>query len=372
MRAGELFGVAGTFAVAVLLVVGATVGAAIVLDDDTSKASQPDAPAFGGAILPEPVSDAGSIEPPETDAQKTVVVDLSHGNGVDRTDFQPLVDSLVSAGHDVRFFTGGSSSLGYAGGSSSSPLNETLRDADALVVANPATAYSGDEVNGIEAFADAGGRVLLLADTPTRETSSSATVIPGLPTGGASAAASGQPTNVAARFGITFGSGYLYDMTDNANNFQYVYGSPSGDDELVADAERTVFRAAVPVVTDDESTTLVEGEDVRLSSTRKNGTYAVAVRDGDVAAVGDTWFLSPEASTLADNEHLVGNVATFLTGGEKASGAPQSSGPSMPSPGSGVSSTGQSVPTPSPTTPEPPSNATPSNETPDTETATET
>jgi hypothetical protein len=357
MRASEAFAAVATFVVATLLVVGVTAGAGVVLDDGPSAAaSQSDATAFdAGTLLPDPVSDDGTVPEPDAETEKTVVVDVSHGNDVSRTDVQPLVDALVRDGHEVRFFAGGSSGYGLSGSSGSSPLNETLRDADAFVVVNPATPYTDAEVDGIEAFAEAGGRVLLLADTPTRG-STATSVLPGISTG-ATASATGQPTNVAGRFGIAFGSGYLYDMTDNANNFQYVYGSPAGDDAVAAGADRTVLRKAVPVVANDEATTVFATEDARLSSTRKNGSYAVAARNGDVLAVGDTWFLSPEASTLADNERLVGNVASFLVGGDKEPGAPEAAAPATPSfggvGGGATAGGGTSVPTPAPQPSEP-------------------
>jgi len=365
MNLGKGLGIVGVFVLAVLLVVGATTGVAVLTDTGTETTARPDAPTFeNDTLLPEAVADTGAVATAETDTEKTVVVDLSHGNDVSRAEMQPLVDALVRGGHDVMFFTGGSSSIGYSSSSGSSPLNKSLRDADAFVVANPGTAYSGSEVNGIEAFADAGGRVLLLADTPTSGSSSSVpSIVPSIGSG-SSVSASGQPTNVAGRFGITFGSGYLYDMTENANNFQYIYGSTAGESRLGTDAEQTVFRAAVPIVTSAESETLLTGDNVRHSSTRKNGTYAVAVRNGNVTAVGDTWFLSPEAATLADNEHLVGNVATFLTDGDKAAGAPQASGSSSSSdvtfPGSGITTP---IATPTNETSDTNTTGTPTNET---------
>lgn len=321
MQPREFRRLAGTFALAVLLVIGVTAGAGLVTSYTASNASsQPDAPAYDtDALLPTAVPDAGSVEEPSAASSKTVVVDASHGNAISRAAMQPLVDALTRAGHEVRFFSGGSSSgLGFSS-SGASPLTGVLADADALVVANPATAYTADEVDSIESFTDDGGRLLLLADTPSQATAS--TSLLGLSTG-TTGAASGQPDAVASRFGITFDAGYLYDMEENANNFRYVYGSTASDGALAAGADRTVFNAAVPVVTSDESTTVLATRDVNYSATREHGTYAVAVRNGNVAAVGDTWFLSPEGATLADNEALVGNVASFLVSGSKETDTP--------------------------------------------------
>jgi hypothetical protein len=377
MKLSDGLSIVGVFVLAVLIVVGATAGVAVLSGTATKTTSAPDAPAFeNDTLLPDPVADRGSVAVAETGTEKTVVVDLSHGNDVTRAQMQPLVNSLVRGGHDVRFFTGGSAGGGFAGSAGSSALNGSLRGADAFVAANPKTAYSGTEVDGIEAFANAGGRVLLLADAPTGGSSSSS-VPPIIPSIGSasSVAASGQPTNVAARFGITFGSGYLYDMSENANNFKYIYAETAGESTIGTGAERTVFRAAVPIVTSDEAETVLAGEDVRNSSTRENGSYGLVVRNGNVTAVGDTWFLSPEAATLADNERLVGNVAAFLTDGEKAAGAPRASegpGSDVDFPGSGVTTPIRPPPTNETDTPGTPTNETDTPGTPTNETVTET
>ncbi|QLC34874.1 hypothetical protein EFA46_011470 (plasmid) [Halarchaeum sp. CBA1220] len=335
MQASDLRTLVVSFAAAVLLVVAVTAGTGVVADyADGPRSTQPDAPAYDAAtLLADPVADDGTVPTPDASESKTVVVDVSHGNAVSRSTLQPLVNALVAGGHEVRFYGGGSSPVGYSS-SEGSAFARTLQDADALVVANPASAYTGDEVDTVEEFSDAGGRVLLLADTPSSATS--ATSLLGLSTG-TSSGASGQPDDVAARFGLTFDAGYLYDMTANANNFQYVYGTPSGGSEFAGDAERVVFDAAVPVVADDDVTTAVAVEDASYSTTRKNGTYPVVVRDGNVVAVGDTWAFSPDGATVADNEVLVGDTAEFLVSGSKTPGAPQT--------GSSGSTGGATLPT---------------------------
>ncbi|WP_049987783.1 DUF4350 domain-containing protein [Halobellus rufus] len=336
MQAGDLRAVLLTFAVAALLVVGATAGVGFATDTADGPAStQPDAPAFESAdLLATPVDDDGSVSVPEATTSKTVVVDVSHGNAISRAQMEPLVNALVEAGHEVRFFAGsGSSSFGLSSGDGTSPFTETLQDADALIVANPATTYTADESDAVESFADAGGRVLLLADTPSQATATSSLL--GL-TGGSAGSASGQPNDVASRFDVTFNAGYLYDMQENANNFQYVYGAASGDSEFAADADRTVFEAAVPVVSGDQADSAIAAEDVSYSSTRENGTYSVAVRSGSVVAIGDTWFLSPDGATVADNEALVSEVASFLVSGTKTAGAPQGDASSTATPTSGM------------------------------------
>lgn len=355
MEASEVLSAVAAFAIAAVLVVGVTAGAGAVLSGGDTTTQQSVSTYDIDSLLPEPVGDDGEIAEPTVEAEKTVVIDASHGNAISRTDVQPLVDVLVGSGHQVQFSSAGSSS-GLTGGSSfgnsqsrTPELNRTLRGADAFVIANPASAYSADEVDAIEAFADAGGRVLLLADTPTQ--GSSATSLLGLSTG-TTAAGTGQPNNVASRFGLSFGSSYLYDMTDNANNFEYTYSSSSGDGDVGIGDGETVFHAAVPVTTADDATSVLASQEVNLSSTRKGGTFTTAARSGTVMAVGDTWFLSSEASSVANNEELVGNIASFLVSGSKTPGIPQApSTPATPtfgsSPPSGPSTPNGSTATPS-------------------------
>ena len=132
--------------------------------------------------------------------------------------------------------------------------------------------------------------------------------------------ASGQPTNLAASFGVSFGDGYLYDMAENANNFQSVYaGGDSGVGDGVGDA---ILTDATPVTTGGDASPVLTASGVSLSSTRDEGSYTVAARNGNVIAVGDTDFLTSGAATEGDNDVLASNVAAFLVEGDKEAGAP--------------------------------------------------
>jgi hypothetical protein len=356
VRVGRVVGVVVTFVVAALLVVGAVTGAGIVLNGETapSPSSDTNDSAYDTAsLLLTAVPDDGRVPVPGTTTEKTIVVDLSHGNNVDRASMDPLITALVAGGHDVRFFAGGSTSS--FGSSSAEALNRSLSSADAVIIANPVRGYTGAEVAGIEAFADAGGRVLLLGDPP--ESGSTASVaVPGLPTSGSGTAAAGQPNNVASQFGIAFGAGYLYDMEENANNFAYTYSSATSENDLSAGVDRAVLSDAVPIATSEATTTVLAGRNVSASATRDRGTYPVAVRNGNAIAIGDTWFLSPEGATLADNERFVGNVASFLVAGEKTSSAPQTG---TETPSFGQPPTGPPATTPAPASTPPANETTP-------------
>jgi len=315
----------GVFAVVVVVVLGATAATGTLLSG-SAPSGDTEAPAYDSELLPTAVDDSGTVDAPQSDETKTVVVDQSHGNAIGESDMEPLVDALIESGHDVRFYTGGSSSglgTGTGGLSGDSSLNATLRSADAFVVANPASAYTTGEINGIESFADAGGRVLLLADPvpPSASTQSLPVDIP-IGTGTGTATTPGQPTNLAATFGISFGAGYLFDMETNANNFQRIYAESSGGGDLTAGVDQLVFDDATSLTTDSGASPIVES-DAQSSATRRDGTYPVAVRTDSVVAVGNTDFLAPDSATVADNDAFVSNLASFLVTGDKQPGVPE-------------------------------------------------
>ncbi|WP_435175164.1 DUF4350 domain-containing protein [Halorussus sp. AFM4] len=327
MRRTELLRGVGAFALIAVVIVGSTVAVGTLTDGPTDASDRPDAPAFTSGSLPAtPVADDGAVAAPDTGESKTVVVDRSHSNAVSKGGIQPLVDALVAGGHEVRFHSGsGQSYAGLSTGSSGSSLNETLRSADAFVVVNPGSAYSESEIDAIEAFAEAGGRVLVLAD-PVGSSGSSGTTIPLIGSSSSSSVTPGQPTNLAARFDVSFDTGYLFDMAENANHFQSVYANGTGSGPLTDGADRVVLREAAALSLGPEATPVFEAESVRRSATRREGDYAVAARNGNLTAVGDTDFLAPASATVADNDALVGNLASFLVTGEKRSGVPMVGG----------------------------------------------
>lgn len=319
MRARELARAVGVIAAVAVVIVAAAFAGGLLLSSPTDASASVDAPAYDVDELGSaPVADEGSVSAPSGDEAKTVVVDRSHGNAVSENDLQPFVDALVDAGHDVRFYSGGSSSV-VAPTQSGSAFNETLRGADAFVAASPATAYTDAQIDGVEAFADAGGRVLLAADPPSTGTTTTTVSIPGL-TSGTTASAAGQPANLAARFDVTFGAGYLYDLAENGNHFQRVYAG--GDGGVGDGVSEAVMLDATSLETGPDASPVLSAADVSLSTTRETGEYAVAARNGNVLALGDVDVLTEGVVSDGDNDVLASNVAAFLVGGDKEPGAP--------------------------------------------------
>ncbi|MEF8856376.1 MAG: DUF4350 domain-containing protein [Haloplanus sp.] len=285
-----------------------------------------------GTILPDETAEEGEISMESDATGKTVLVDVGHQNGVTKTQLEPLLSTLVENGHRIRFYRGQRQSL-----------NESLRAADAFLVASPQQRYTSDELAGIEAFTDAGGRVLVMGDPPSVQVSGG--FLFGL---GSLQPTAPRTTALGSTYGVGYGSGYLYNMAENDNNYKSIFARPAGDTELTSNVDRVVMREAVPLRTAGATSALVGTDGTRLSTTRDPGEYAVLARSGNVVAVGDTDFVARENAYDADNDVLIGNLADFLVDGEKEPGAPTPPGADQserPPAGDG----GDSEPTPPPT-----------------------
>lgn len=321
----------GVFVAVVAVVLVGTAGLGLLGSDSGGSATAADVSAYDSdRLVATPVDGSGDVAPPNDTEAATVVVDRSHGNAIDAGDLGPLRDALVAAGHEVLVYRGGGSQP--FGGSGESGLNATLRRADAFVVANPTSGYTESEIAGLVAFTEAGGRLLVLND-PVRSPQGAGSQLPS-PLGGSSSGttASGQPTNVAGTYGVAFSSGYLFNASRNANNFQSVYASPATDGELTAGVDRLVVHDASALTASPDGEALVRARGTRLSTTRQRDHHPVVVRQGSVVTVGDTDLLSPTGVELADNRRFASNLAAFLVSGDKTPGAPASSQPTQSSP----------------------------------------
>mgnify|MGYP006274036785 CR=1 FL=1 len=311
MRGSELLSRIGLF-VLVALVVGALF--TVPMLNGQSVAEEPGMNISSHDtenILAEAPAETGSVSVDAGAESKHVVIDAGHGNDIDRATLAPVLESLAAAGHEVSFYRG--SPMGS--------INATLRQADAFVVISPGTTYSAADRAGLEAFVDAGGR-LLLAGEPTSQTSGTfASLLLG---SGAQMGSSAPLAGLAAPFGIAYSDGYVYDLERYDLNYRNVYASPSGA-AFPGDANVTVHEA-VPV---RGGTPILETVDTaKLSSGREAESYPVATRNGDVVAVGDASLFDTEWVQRNDNEAFVGAVMEFLVTGEKSPGAPAQPQPS--------------------------------------------
>ncbi|WP_336002937.1 DUF4350 domain-containing protein [Halorientalis halophila] len=328
----DLSRLVGVF-VAVLALVLVVAAAAPLLASPGGEANpQPQNPdAFQpDRIVPEDVNSSGSVKVDADAEGQVVLIDRAHGNDFDREEIQPLVEALVRNGHEVRFHGGGPGGAGSAGPGSESPLNRSLREADAFVVISPDRPFADPERRGVADFADRGGRLVMLGE-PT----SSAPTVSSLFGPPMDQSATSQMASLSSRFGMGLGTGYLYNMYENGNNFQNVYATAAGEGPLTEGVDRVLFdRATALSVGGDASVALSAGDRSALSTTRRQGEFPVAATSGDVALIGDTSFLTPSNYRAADNEVLIGNLASFLVSGDKQP-KPDPAGPQGPGVGPG-------------------------------------
>jgi len=330
------------FVVIVAVIVGGAAVAPYVLGSGGDAGSDPaeleNQQFQPDTVLPEETAEEGEISMDSDASGKTVLVDVGHANGVSETDLEPLLSTLAENGHQVRFYRGQRRSL-----------NESLRSADALLVVSPRERFTSDELAGVESFTDAGGRVLVMGDPPSVQASGG--LLFGL--GGLQESGS-QTASLGSTYGIAYGSGYLYNMETNDNNYKSVFVEPAANTDLTTGVDRVVMREAAPIRTASATRALVGTDGTHLSTTRDAGTYAVLVRSGNVTAIGDTEFVTRENAHDADNEVLIGNLADFLVDGEKRPGAPadpDAESPERPPGGGGGTGAPGPAPPPTPTPP---------------------
>lgn len=243
----------------------------------------------------EPLTREGEISPDVSGGDKTVVIDASHGNRYDEEELQPLVRTLVRKGYEVRFST-------------ERNLSESLDDADALVVVDPASDYDEEDVEAITEFTDAGGRLLVLAE-PNRKTVSLT------PFGFAVTTVRSQVQELGLAYDVTVDSRYLWNQDHNDGSFKDPLGRAARGTDL---PEGTyAFSTVAPVYAPGAERIVLAERQSRLSKTDEGGRFAVAVRRGNAIFVGDSSFLAAGNARLGDNEQLVAYLIEFLVSGDR-------------------------------------------------------
>lgn len=306
----------GAFVLVAVLVGGAIVGSGMVAGGGGGDYSGSDlsVDAHESVDIASPPAEEGSIDVSASTSGKVVVIDGAHANDVDEIQLRPLVNTLTENGHEVRFYRPDRGATGEA-------LNETLRGADAFVSVAPDNRFSSGEAKSVEAFLDAGGRVLA-AGEPEGSALGGGFISVGF--GGGGSASSAEFAPALSPHGLTVGSGYLYDTTDNVNNHANLRVSPAGEGNLTAGVEEVVVHEATPV--SGENVLLETNSAAELSTTRDAAAYGVLARSGNLAVLGDSSLLDPDWAYVADNEVLLGNIVDYLVTGERTP-MPEPSGP---------------------------------------------
>ena len=156
-----------------------------------------------------------------------VIVDLAHGNNVDRYQFEPLAAALADRGLGVRYWMSDidpmtvTSFMDYP--DQSAELASMLRGASGLVVVSPFFLWSKAEIAQVEQFVADGGRLLMISDPDV-------------------AGDLAQDINsLGEPFGIVFTGDYLYDTVENDENHVHVYPSEFVDSAEALTDSRIAF-----------------------------------------------------------------------------------------------------------------------------------
>ncbi len=285
----------GVFVTTVVVVVAGASAAPLLAD----RGIQPqDHPAYETGLVPEKAPAEGQVGLEPTGDQGTIVIDAGHVNRFDRDEIQPLVEAITSAGYTVEFVQ------------SATSIKAAVKGADGLVVIDPGLEYSPSEVTAVERFVASGGRLVMLGEPPR-------TQITGGPISLSIRTIRSQLDSLAAAFGIEFGEAYLFNTEANDGNFRNIFTRPRGGSPLIEGVDRTAFYTATPVTASDGETILQTGDRTRLVSGDTPGQYAVAVRSGNVLAIGDKTFLADNNFNVVDNDRFIENIARFLIGGDR-------------------------------------------------------
>ncbi|NJN81220.1 MAG: hypothetical protein HC802_02310 [Caldilineaceae bacterium] len=286
-----------------------------ILRYDSRTYEPPAIPVLSVASTPKPTGTPAPLMVVE-DAVETelrpgpVIVDLAHGNRIDRSSFQPLSTALATHGLGLKFWISEVDILAldnfFDYPDQSADLAKLLGDASALVVISPFFLWSSQEIALVERFVADGGRLLLISDPDV--------------TGDAAR----DINNLGEPFGVIFNEDYLYDTKENDENFVHIFldqfvdqASDLADNVIALYGARSISGDIRPQAISAETT---------LSSLRSgvSGLTTVALGDmesnqtaGRVLALSDVDVLTEPYVSRHDNRRVVEFAASFLANGER-------------------------------------------------------
>lgn len=239
-----------------------------------------------------------------------VVVDLAHGNRLQRSQFEPLAAALARRGIGVRFWMSKidilsiSNYLDYP--DQSAELAPLLADASALVVASPFFLWSQEEIALVERFVADGGHLLLISDPDVVGDMAQ------------------DINNLAEPFGIVFNDDYLYDTIRNDGNYTHIFPAEFSDQgERLAGRTLALYGARS---IGGEVTPQLRSAQTTLSNIRSGVTGFTVMALGGLAnrntlgrvlALSDFDVLTSPFVERHDNGFLLEFVAGFLSSSER-------------------------------------------------------
>lgn len=291
------------FVVVVIAVLAFTVGVSAVFMPPV-QVDETESPAYDTDELNvDPIPATGEVTA-DTDAEEgIVVIDESHLNRFDRSEITAMTEALTAQGVEIKYH------------SADDDLSDSLHEADAFILIDPAIEVDSADIDTIQQFVDQDGRLILLGE-PVRtamQVDLFGAVVSPIET---------HMNPVANRFGIHFGSDYLYNMQHNDGNHRNVIvtGTNEGSMHLthVSDVETGVVYTATYVESAEGTPVVVASDGTqRYQTDREETEFPVAVIDGNVLAVGDSSFLRGETFNVGDNNHFIAALVEFAAEGDR-------------------------------------------------------
>jgi hypothetical protein len=233
----------------------------------------------------------------------TILVDLAHDNRFEMAELSVLQARLSARGQQIEAVQ------------TTDELSEKLRYSKALVSISPGGDWTPHEIKQIEKFVKRGGRLLLVTDATRFEMDldDAGSVIFDHD--------AAHINGLAAQFGVTFQSDYLYNTAENAGNFRNINLTEFGDHGLTGGLDEVVFSAARSIVS-EEIVLIATSGGTRSSGSERIEKMPVAVlaADGGALALGDLTFMTEPYNDVSDNNQFIANIADFLSGAQREFG----------------------------------------------------
>ena len=224
-----------------------------------------------------------------------LLIDGGHLNDFDVEEVAVLLDRIVDRGHEIDFIGDPSPFGGFRRvdpGQRLFLMEDKLRRAGSYAVIVPDEPFSAQEIALVEEFIEKGGRLLLIGD-PTRRR---------------------QINSLSERFGISFQTGYLFNVIDYDLNFRNIFVSDFEDDEITRGLNQVALYTAGPIKSSSLGLAFT-GKNTRSSTGERAEQFSTIVKgpQGRVLAISDLTFMISPQNSILDNDRLIANIADFLT-----------------------------------------------------------
>jgi hypothetical protein len=301
-------------AAGLILLLAPVVARSLILGYNQRGYSPPAIPAMNIIATPAHTATPFALAPPANLIQRLrpglVVVDLAHGNRLNRHQFQPLAAALAEAGVGTHFWLTDVNVLEIESfldfPDQSDKLAALLPGASGLVVSSPFFLWSKPEIELVERFVADGGRLLLISDPDVVGDTAQ------------------DINNLAEPFGVVFNDDYLYDTVKNDGNYVHILLSHFLDQatgligsKVALYGARSISGAVLPQALSADTTLSSVRDGISGFTTLAVAGIASRGTAGRVLALSDFDVLTEPYMRRHDNARLVEFVAAFLAGAER-------------------------------------------------------